>query len=90
MTWELMRPDAIKETLLAIPKYDFCWQIEYQFNQPVLALAGSRLIVTAHFDNSPNNLANPDPSKTIRWGEPTTDEMAGSWVGYELVREAPE
>ena len=89
MMWELMRPDAVKETLLVVPKYDFNWQIEYQFEEPITAPAGSRLIVTAHFDNSPNNRANPGPSKTVRWGEPTADEMAGSWIAYELVSERP-
>jgi len=70
MKWELMRPDAIKETLLAIPRYDFNWQIEYKLKDPVDAPKGSRLIVTAHFDNSVNNPSNPDPTKTVRWGEP--------------------
>jgi hypothetical protein len=84
MKWELMRPDAVKETLLFVPHYDFNWQIEYKFMQPVSAPKGSRLIVTAHFDNSANNRVNPDPTKTVRWGEPTSDEMAGTWVTYEL------
>jgi hypothetical protein len=33
----------------------------------------------AAFDNSPNNLANPDPSKTVTWGEQSWDEM---FLGY--------
>ncbi len=89
MKWELMRPDATKETLLSIPRYDFNWQIEYKLKDPVPAPKGSRLIVTAHFDNSANNPANPDPSKTIRWGEPTSEEMAASWVLYDLPEEGP-
>lgn len=89
MKWELMRPDAVKETLLFVPHYNFNWQIEYQFAQPVLAPKGSRLIITAHYDNSANNPTNPDPTKTVRWGEPTSDEMGASWVGYELVQEPP-
>ena len=32
---------------------------------------------------------NPDPTKTVRWGEPTSDEMGATWVGYELVNEPP-
>lgn len=39
------------------------------------------------FDNSANNPANPDPTKTVRWGAPTTDEMAASWVAFELTEE---
>ncbi len=89
MKWELMRPDAQKETLLSIPRYDFNWQIEYKLKEPVSAPKGSRLIVTAHFDNSANNPFNPDPTKTIRWGEPTREEMAASWVLYDLPQEGP-
>ena len=87
MKWELMRPDAVKETLLFVTHYDFNWQIEYKFAKPVSAPKGSRLIVTAHYDNSANNPQNPDPTKTVRWGEPTSDEMGATWVGYELVNE---
>lgn len=87
MKWELMRPDAEKEILLSIPRYDFNWQIEYKLKDPVSAPKGSRLIVTAHFDNSVNNPFNPDPNKTIRWGEPTREEMAASWVLYDLPAE---
>lgn len=89
MKWELMRPDARKETLLSIPHYDFNWQIEYKLRDPVAAPKGSRLIVTAHFDNSANNASNPDPTKTIRWGEPTREEMAASWVIYDVPEEGP-
>ncbi len=89
MKWELMRPDATKQTLLFIPRYDFNWQIEYKLKDPVQAPKGSRLIVTAHFDNSVNNSFNPDSTKTIRWGEPTSEEMAATWVLYDLPEEGP-
>ncbi|MGH9839240.1 MAG: c-type cytochrome [Blastocatellia bacterium] len=87
MKWELLRPDAVKETLLFIPRYDFNWQIEYKMKELISVPKGSRLIITAHFDNSANNPANPDPTKTVRWGAPTTDEMAASWVIFELTEE---
>ena len=84
-----MRPDATKETLLSIPRYDFNWQIEYKLKDPVAVPKGSRLIVTAHFDNSVNNPFNPDATKAIRWGEPTSEEMAASWILYDLPEEGP-
>jgi hypothetical protein len=87
MRFELMRPNSIKETLLFVPKYDFNWQIEYKVKDPVPVPKGSRLIITAHFDNSANNPANPDPSKTVRWGMPTTSEMASGWLDYYLTDE---
>ena len=41
--------------------------------------AGTRLKVTGWYDNSKENPANPDPSKTVRFGEQTWDEMM---IGY--------
>ncbi len=87
MRWELVGPDAVKHTLMFIPHYDFNWQMEYTLKNPVPAPKGSRLVITVHFDNSANNPYNPDPSRAIRWGEPTKDEMAATWVMYELANE---
>ncbi|HEY1215275.1 MAG TPA: hypothetical protein VGE93_16720, partial [Bryobacteraceae bacterium] len=42
----------------------------------------TKLVTTAYFDNSANNPLNPDPSKTIRWGEPSNEEMMGFWLAY--------
>jgi hypothetical protein len=40
------------------------------------------MIVTFHYDNSPNNPANPDPKQSIRWGDRSEDEMMTSWIEY--------
>lgn len=82
MRFELQRPDGSRETLLFVPHYSFAWQQIYRLKQPVRARKGDRLIVTAHFDNSADNPWNPDPTKTIRWGEPSTAEMMDGWVEY--------
>jgi len=37
--------------------------------------AGTRIECTAHYDNSANNPENPDPSKTVTWGQQSFDEM---------------
>ena len=66
MTYELIRPDGKHEILLAVPHYDFRWQLVYRLMHPVRVEKGSTLNVTAHYDNSPNNAANPDPSQVIR------------------------
>jgi hypothetical protein len=42
----------------------------------------------AHFDNSAGNPANPDPKKTVTWGDQTWEEMMIGWVDY--VWEQPE
>jgi hypothetical protein len=80
---EVMRPGAAEaETILNIPRYDFEWQTLYKFVKAVPLPKGTRLRIVAHFDNSPNNRANPDPSKVIRWGTPTKAEMMDGWLEY--------
>jgi hypothetical protein len=82
-TYELIRPGSTRrETLLAVPRYDFNWQLVYRLEKPLLVEKGSRLIVTIHYDNSANNRANPDPAKVIRWGDRTEEEMMTSWIEY--------
>ena len=80
--YELVRANGKRETLLFVPKYDFNWQLVYRMKEPVLVEKGSRMIVTAHYDNSPNNPANPDPAQSIRWGDKSEEEMMTSWIEY--------
>ena len=79
-TYELIHPNGRREILLAVPHYNFEWQLQYRFQDPILLKKGSRLIVTFHYDNSPNNPANPDPTKLIRWGDRSEDEMMVTWT----------
>jgi hypothetical protein len=73
-------PDGTSETLLSVPKYDFNWQITYHLASPKLLPAGTKMEVIAHFDNSANNRSNPDPSKDVKWGDQTWEEMMiGFW-----------
>ena len=77
--FELTTPDGKTETLLDIPRYDFNWQLRYDYLEPKVLPKGSRVKVTAVFDNSENNPANPDPTKTVHWGQQTYEEML---IGY--------
>jgi hypothetical protein len=76
------RPGQQIETLLFVPKYDFNWQLKYQLQDAVFVPKGTRLIITFHYDNSQGNRSNPDPSRTIRWGEPSEEEMMSGWIDY--------
>jgi hypothetical protein len=87
IVYELVRPDGRREILLRVPRYAFDWQLVYRFREPVSVEKGSLLIVTAHYDNSPNNPANPDPAQSIRWGDKSEEEMMTSWIEY--VEPAP-
>jgi len=49
-------------------------QLGYRF-KPMHLPKGTKLTVTAHYDNSPNNRANPDPNRTVYWGDQAWEEM---------------
>jgi len=80
--YELARPDGRREILLSVPRYNFEWQLVYRFKEPVFIEKGSVLTVTAHYDNSASNRANPDPGQSIRWGDKSEEEMMTSWIEY--------
>jgi peroxiredoxin/mono/diheme cytochrome c family protein len=82
--YELVRPDDSREILLDVPAYDFNWQTNYVLAEPLAIPSGSRIFCTAAFDNSEENLANPDPSQTVRWGDQTWDEMMIGYFHYAV------
>ena len=65
-----------------MPHYDFNWQLQYRYAEPLVVPRGSQLIYTAWYDNSDKNPANPDPKKTVRWGQQTSDEMHLGYVEF--------
>jgi len=77
--FELKKADGTMETLLDVPRFDFNWQTTYELAEPITLPAGSQVVCTAAFDNSEDNLSNPDPSKRIKWGDQSWDEMM---IGY--------
>ena len=82
-------PDGRSEVLLSVPKYDFNWQIRYQFQTALVLPKGTRIDCVAHFDNSPNNKFNPDPTKSVHWGDQTWEEMMIGFFTY-TVPNTPE
>jgi len=82
MKYELVYPDGRRQTLLSVPHYDFHWQTLYSLKTPLAVSGGSKLAVTAYYDNSERNMHNPDPSKAIRHGTATFDEMMVGFVDY--------
>jgi hypothetical protein len=73
--YEALYPDGRRETLLSVPRYEFAWQRVYRFAQPKPLPKGTWILITAGYDNSALNPANPDPRRPARWGEQTWDEM---------------
>jgi len=71
-------------TLLRVPKYDFNWQLAYKPVEDIPVPTGAHLEYTAHFDNSPNNPANPDPKAEVRFGEQSWEEMGIAFMDLTM------
>ena len=84
MTYTATYPDGRSEIVLKVPKFDFGWQTDYWLAEPITLPKGSKLHVRAHFDNSPANRANPDPTKVVRWGDQTWEEMMIGFFTYTV------
>jgi len=80
--YEAVFPNGKRETLLDVPRYDFNWQTAYREVKPLSFPAGTRIHAIAHFDNSVNNPANPNPNVAVRWGSASENEMMDGWVEY--------
>jgi Copper type II ascorbate-dependent monooxygenase, C-terminal domain len=87
MTVRLVYPGGESETVLNVPHYSFAWQIIYYLAKPLQLPAGTRVEITAHWDNSPNNPYNPDPAKTVTWGNQSSDEMLSVPMGVIVDRD---
>ena len=83
--YEAVYPDGTDEILLDVPRFDFNWQNNYVLATPKRLPAGTEMRCTAWFDNSEDNLSNPDPSATVRWGDQTTEEMMIGIFAMALV-----
>jgi hypothetical protein len=74
-------PDGRSETLLRVPRYNYMWQVVYILEKPLKLPKGTRIDVSATWDNSVNNKFNPDPSRTVRVGQQIWDEMLVAILG---------
>lgn len=81
-------PTGKKLPLISISSWDFNWQYMYFYKKPLALPPGTRISMTATYDNSAKNLRNPNsPPKAVTWGEQTTDEMCIAFLHYTLDRE---
>jgi len=75
-----------KQTTVLKGKFDFEWQMGYQYAEPVQLPRGAKLRFITHFDNSPANRFNPDPAKKVVWGPQNWDEMSNCFIGVLFDR----
>jgi hypothetical protein len=84
--YRLVFPNGETRTILQVPAYNWHWQLWYNLQEPIVLPKGTKIECTAHFDNSAKNTENPDPTKTVIWGQQNWDEMM---VGFfNLVYDA--
>ena len=76
------KPGSQKERILSVPKYDFNWQLYYEYADPLHLPKGSRIDCVAHYDNSTRNPNNPNPYSVVMFGLQTWEEMMVGFVDY--------
>jgi hypothetical protein len=84
--YEARYPDGQREILLSVPRFNFNWQSLYSLRTPKLIPARTEFLVRGVFDNSRSNPANPDPSREVRRGAQTWDEMLNGYILYTVPR----
>jgi hypothetical protein len=104
-TYAVVYPDGREQSVLRVPKYDFHWQLAYDLETPLKLPAGSKLVITAHYDNSAKNelllhhhghedsnpAHNPGPDKEVHFRDQNQswDEMFSPFVQYSIDSENP-
>jgi len=78
-------PDGHQSVLLNVPKYDFNWQTTYELKDPIILPAGTTVRYQMVYDNSTQNIANPDPNRTVPWGQQTWDEMLYGVIRFRYL-----
>jgi len=82
-------PDGSVIPLIWIKDWDFNWQGQYRYKQPIQLPKGTKIELEYVYDNSAGNPHNPsNPPVHVRFGEQTKDEMALAFLG--LVLPSPE
>lgn len=78
-------PDGTSEVLLDVPRYDFNWQIFYEYKDENLKRipAGTRVEFEMWYDNSPERAAiGFNSNRPVAFGGPTWDEMDLGWMNH--------
>jgi hypothetical protein len=78
-------PDGSVKPLIRIKDWDFNWQGQYRYAEPIPLPKGTRVEFEYSYDNSAANPQNPsNPPVRVRWGEQSTDEMAIAFLNFVL------
>ena len=81
-------PSGEERTILRVPNYRFDWQVGYELAEPLELPKGTKVKTVAHYDNSRANRFNPDPTKNVKYGAQSWDEMHVTFVGILIDAKA--
>jgi len=82
-------PDGSQKTLIHIRRWDLNWQAVFRYSQPVSLPAGAKISMRFVYDNSSDNVRNPNhPPRRVQGGNRAVDEMAHLWLQV-LPKESP-
>jgi mono/diheme cytochrome c family protein len=86
---EAILPNGRVQTLSAVDKYDFNWQLEYIFDDDVAPLlpAGTMLHAVVVHDNTTANPRNPDATRWVGYGQSSIEEMAGTFISWVYLED---
>lgn len=88
MSFKAITPDGTEAILLSIPNYHYDWQQNYRWTPGAKPFPkGTRIEVTAHFDNSAFNPFNPDANSPVKYGPQTVQEMMFGFFFYTDAKE---
>ncbi|MEX0618984.1 MAG: hypothetical protein WDZ76_10880 [Pseudohongiellaceae bacterium] len=80
-------PDGNREELINIAKYNYNWQLAYTYAEPKFMPAGTVITAEGVFDNSTQNPANPDPARSVPWGQQSWDEMFFGAMNWKYTQQ---
>ena len=69
-------PDGTQKELILIRRWDFNWQGDYRYAEPIFLPKGATVRMHYTYDNTVENVFNPNhPPKRVLFGPQTSDEM---------------
>ncbi|MEQ8952777.1 MAG: hypothetical protein RL120_01495, partial [Gammaproteobacteria bacterium] len=83
-------PDGSREELINIANYNYNWQLAYTYNEPKFMPAGTVVTAVGAFDNSTQNPNNPDPDRSVPWGQQSWDEMFFGAMTWKYTEQGGE
>ena len=81
---EAIYPNMTVEQINCVNRYNFGWQIAYNYDDSVTPVfpAGTIMHTITWHDNSAKNPNNPDPRNWVGFGNRTSDDMSRAWLNF--------